>query len=80
MPGLPLVRGLDRFEARSSLKRWISSIVVNSAKTQATRERRSIPFSAVWIPARIHSIRQLSPSAFGTTTRHNGQGDGCRPT
>jgi len=45
---LAVVRGLDRFEARSSLKRWIASIVVNNAKTQATRERRSIPFSAVW--------------------------------
>ena len=45
-----VLRGLNRFEARSSLKWWISSILVNGAKTRATRERRSIPFSAVWNP------------------------------
>ena len=45
---LGVLRGLDRFEARSSLKRWISSILINGAKTRATRERRSIPFSALW--------------------------------
>ena len=47
---LAVLRGLHRFEARSSLKWWISSILVNGAKTRATRERRSIPFSAVWDP------------------------------
>src|ERR1700746_2476518 len=44
---LAVLRGLDRFEARSSLKRWISSILINEAKTRAMRERRSIPFSAL---------------------------------
>src|SRR6266851_8238085 len=47
---LAVLRGLDRLEARSSLKWWISSILVNGAKTRATRERRSVPFSAVWDP------------------------------
>src|SRR6202162_4969719 len=47
---LAVLRGLHRFEARSSLKSWISSILVNGAKTRATRERRSVPFSAVWDP------------------------------
>jgi len=45
---LGVLRGLNRFEARSSLKQWISTILINRAKTRATRERRSIPFSAVW--------------------------------
>jgi RNA polymerase sigma-70 factor, ECF subfamily len=45
---LGVLRGLARFEARSSLKQWISTILINRAKTRATRERRSIPFSALW--------------------------------
>ena len=45
---LGVLRGLDRFEARSSLKRWISVIVINHAKARALRERRSVPFSALW--------------------------------
>jgi RNA polymerase sigma-70 factor (ECF subfamily) len=44
------------------LKRWISSIVVNSAKTQATRERRSIPFSAVRDPVRDPGADPFDPS------------------
>src|SRR5258708_11058944 len=47
---LAVLRGLHRLEARSALKWWISSLLVNGAKTRATRERRSIPFSSVWDP------------------------------
>ena len=43
-----VLHGLDRFEARSTLKRWISTIVINRAKALALRERRSIPFSVLW--------------------------------
>jgi RNA polymerase sigma-70 factor (ECF subfamily) len=45
---LGVLRGLDRFEARSSLKRWIATIVINRAKERALRERRAIPFSLLW--------------------------------
>jgi RNA polymerase sigma-70 factor (ECF subfamily) len=45
---LGVLRGLDRFEGRSSLKAWIFQILVNTAKTWAVRERRTIPLSAVW--------------------------------
>jgi RNA polymerase sigma-70 factor (ECF subfamily) len=44
---LGVLRGIDRFEAHSSLRRWISSILINRAKTRAARERRSVPFSAL---------------------------------
>ena len=37
--------GIDRFEGRSSLKTWISRILVNQAKTRARREGRTIAFS-----------------------------------
>jgi RNA polymerase sigma-70 factor (ECF subfamily) len=44
---LGVLRGIDRFEGRSSLKTWIVHILVNRAKTRGQRERRSIPFSAL---------------------------------
>jgi RNA polymerase sigma-70 factor (ECF subfamily) len=43
---LGVLRGLDRFEGRSSLKTWIYRIVANIARTRAVREARSVPFSA----------------------------------
>ena len=43
---LGVLRGLDRFEGRSSLKTWIYRIVANVARTRAVREARSVPFSA----------------------------------
>jgi RNA polymerase sigma-70 factor (ECF subfamily) len=43
---LGVVRGIDRFEGRSSLKTWIFRILMNTAKTRGQRESRSIPFSA----------------------------------
>jgi len=42
-----VIRGLDRFEGRSSLKTWILRIVVNTAKTRGVREARSVPFSTL---------------------------------
>ena len=44
---LGVLRGLDRFEGRSSLKTWIFRILTNTAKTRAEREGRTIPFSAL---------------------------------
>src|SRR5262249_61509268 len=44
---LGVLRGIDRFEGRSSLKTWIFRILTNTAKTRAERERRSVPFSSL---------------------------------
>ena len=44
---LGVLKGLDRFEGRSSLRTWIFRILVNVAKTRGQRERRSVPFSSV---------------------------------
>jgi RNA polymerase sigma-70 factor (ECF subfamily) len=44
---LAVLDGLDRFEGRSGLRTWVFSILVNRAKTRGTRERRTVPFSAV---------------------------------
>jgi len=44
---LGVIRGIERFEGRSSLKTWIFRILANTAKTRGERERRTIPFSAL---------------------------------
>src|SRR5919109_2896757 len=41
-----VLRGIDRFEARSSLKTWIFRILTNIAKTRGQREGRTVPFSS----------------------------------
>ena len=44
---LGVIKGLDRFEGRSSLKTWIFRILTNIAKTRGEREGRSVPFSSL---------------------------------
>jgi RNA polymerase sigma-70 factor, ECF subfamily len=43
---LGVLRGLERFERRSSLRAWVLQIVANIARTRAVREARSAPFSS----------------------------------
>jgi RNA polymerase sigma-70 factor (ECF subfamily) len=44
---LGVLKGLDRFEGRSSLATWMMRIVVNIAKTRGVREARSVPYSSL---------------------------------
>jgi RNA polymerase sigma-70 factor (ECF subfamily) len=44
---LAVIRGIDSFEERSSLKTWIFRILANTAKTRAERENRTVPLSAL---------------------------------
>ena len=42
-----VIRGIERFEGRASLKTWIFRILTNTAKKHGVREHRSVPFSAL---------------------------------
>ena len=44
---LAVMRGIDDFEGRSSLKTWIFRILTNAALRSGSRERRSVPFAAL---------------------------------
>ena len=48
---LGVIRGIERFEGRSSLKTWLFRIVVNRARTAGVRERRERPTDRVYEPA-----------------------------
>ena len=61
---LAVIRGLDGFEGRSSLRTWIYKILANRARTRAVREARNVPFSAVEPDAPA-----VDPSAFGDDGR-----------
>lgn len=44
---LGVIRGIDRFEGRSSLRTWIFQILLNNARSRGKRERRTLPFSSL---------------------------------
>ena len=44
---IAVLRGVDGFEGRASLKTWIFRILTNVAMRAGARERRSVPFSAL---------------------------------
>lgn len=70
---LAVLNGLDRFEGRSSLKTWIFRILMNQAMKRGTRERRSVPFSALFDPAEGGPDPAVDPDRFlGPTTTSPG--------
>jgi RNA polymerase sigma-70 factor (ECF subfamily) len=44
---LAVLRGIDGFEGRSSLRSWVIGILLNQARQHGRRERRSLPFAAL---------------------------------
>ena len=55
---LGVVRGIGRFEGRSSLRTWLFHILVYRARSTGVREKRRAPAFTEWIPA-------VEPSRFG---------------
>jgi RNA polymerase sigma-70 factor (ECF subfamily) len=53
---LGVLKGIDRFEGRASLRTWIFRILMNIAKTRGVREARSIPFSSAASPGDEPSV------------------------
>ena len=44
---LSVLRSIDRFEGRSSLRTWIFAILGNAARKRALREARTLPFASL---------------------------------
>ncbi|HEY3241437.1 MAG TPA: sigma-70 family RNA polymerase sigma factor [Acidimicrobiia bacterium] len=55
---LGVVRGIGRFEGRSSLKTWLFRILVNRARSSGVRERRYLTIDPEWAAA-------VPPDRFG---------------
>jgi RNA polymerase sigma-70 factor, ECF subfamily len=47
---IAVIKGIDKFEGRSSVKTWLYRILMNIARTRGVSEHRSIPFSSVARP------------------------------
>jgi RNA polymerase sigma-70 factor (ECF subfamily) len=60
---LGVLRGVHRFEGRSSLQTWIFTILTNCARTRAQREQRAVAFSDVF-PDDQDAEPVVAPSRF----------------
>jgi RNA polymerase sigma-70 factor (ECF subfamily) len=63
---LGVVRGLERFEGRSTFRTWLFRILVNRAKTRGARERRTVPFAALAGAEADGDEPAVDPSRFAT--------------
>ncbi|MEX0782037.1 MAG: sigma-70 family RNA polymerase sigma factor [Dehalococcoidia bacterium] len=69
---LGVLKGLDRFEGRSSLKTWMFRILTNIAKTRGVRESRTIPFSALVADEAGGEDLAVDPSRFQASGESEG--------
>ncbi len=66
---LAVVDGIDRFEARSSLKTWLFNILVNKARTRAKRDARMVS-TADFSEEAIARQRSVDAARFGGPKNH----------
>jgi RNA polymerase sigma-70 factor, ECF subfamily len=61
-----VLKGLDKFEGRSSFKTWLFTILTNRAKTRAGRESRYVPLGPGWeTEDATGEFETVSPERFG---------------
>jgi RNA polymerase sigma-70 factor (ECF subfamily) len=60
-----ILRGLSRFEGRSSLRTWMFRILTNQAKTRGQRETRTVPFSQLVDEELARDEPSVDPIRFG---------------
>ena len=66
---LAVLRGIDGFEGRSSLRTWILQILVNRARSAGSRERRSVPIGDAASPA-VDGSRFDAAGAWTSPPQH----------
>jgi RNA polymerase sigma-70 factor (ECF subfamily) len=65
---LTVLKNLDHFEERSTLKTWILGIALNIARSRRRKERRVLPFSSLWRGSdREDRGPTVDPSRFDAT-------------
>ena len=62
---LGVLRGIDRFEGRSSLKTWISGIVINLARARRRKEARVLTFTSLFGDLAERRTPTVDPARFG---------------
>ena len=60
---MAVIRGIDRFEGRSSLRTWVYRILINTAKKKGVREHRTIPTESLSV-ASDHRRPTVDPARF----------------
>jgi RNA polymerase sigma-70 factor, ECF subfamily len=61
---LGVLKGLERFEERASLRTWIFSILLNRLKSRLERERRLVPFSELGGASATSDDSAVEPERF----------------
>lgn len=69
---IAVLRGLEGFEGRSSLRTWMARILVRIARERSARERRSLPFAALERSDDDDSAPSVDPSRFILDGRNAG--------
>jgi RNA polymerase sigma-70 factor (ECF subfamily) len=76
---LGVLKGIERFEGRSSLKTWIFQIMTNIARTRWDRENRSISFSMLANTDSLEDEPVVDPDRFFPMDHHRWPGHWSEP-
>ncbi len=61
---LGVLRGLDRFEGRSSVRTWVYRILTNRAQTRGAGESRTVPFATLAARELSENFSAVDPERF----------------